>query len=559
MFLQKNNTKEVDFDEILMDVRNIPGYHRGSFEGSLENPIKKNIFVFLGFSFFLVSIVFLSRLGFLEIKKGDLYLNRAQTNYLREVVYEPERGIVFDRKKIPLTLNELTEETESKRERWIRGYPVEGFLHSIGFLSRKENPNLAQGASGLELIYNDILKGLPGKFIEEVNSKGEIVSSGITENAKEGKNILLSIDSGLSLRLAHSIKNTAKTYGFNGGAAVVVNPKNGEVLALLSFPEFDPNILSKSPSSISIQGLVSDPKKPFFNRAVSGLYPPGSIIKPAIAAAALSEMVVDEKKEILSAEPIVIKNPYFPGRSDIFPDWKQHGWVDMKKALAVSSDIYFYEIGGGFGDQKGLGVRNILKYLEKFGFNSITGVDLPGEVKSVLPNPEKETSDKRKWGIGDTYHLSIGQGDIQVTPVAMVVYTSILANKGIFYSPHLVKSILGKNGELIEEFLYSKNEIDVKKEVFGVVREGMRDAVKYGTAIGLSGYPIDIAAKTGTAEVGETGKVHSWSIGFLPYEDPKVAWTIIMEGGPIHNTIGATFVASEMIQWMVENKFLESL
>jgi penicillin-binding protein 2 len=161
--------------------------------------------------------------------------------------------------------------------------------------------------------------------------------------------------------------------------------------------------------------------------------------------------------------------------------------------------------------------------------------------------------------LGDTYHISIGQGDLQVTPVAMAVYASILANSGVFYPPHLATAILGENGEVLEEFSFSQNKVDIKKEVFDVVREGMRDAVKYGTAVGLSGYGIEIAAKTGTAEVGDTGRVHSWSIGFLPYDKPKIAWAILMENGPIKNTIGATFVASEMIQWIIENKFLQNL
>lgn len=559
MFSRKNKkkTRGIDFDEILMDARNIPGYHRDSFEGVLENPIKKNVFIFLGFFFFFAGIIFLSRMGFLSIIRGDYFLTRAQTNYLREVVRESERGIIFDKDENPLTFNELTELDNKKQ--WVRAYPIEGFLHSIGFLSRKESRYLAKGASGLEFMYDDILKGFPGKLIEEVNAAGDVLGFGITDNGKEGLNILSSISSDLSTGILNSLDETAKIYGFSGGAAVVINPKNGEVLSLVSIPEFDPNILSKGASQETIQKLIFDAKKPFFNRAVSGLYPPGSIIKPAIALAALSEKTIDSKKEILSAGPIVLKNPFSPDKSDIFPDWKNHGWVDMKKALAISSDIYFYTIGGGYQDQNGLGVWNILKYLEKFGFNEITGIDLPGESKGILPDPTKRTSDGRKWGIGDTYHASIGQGDLQVTPVAMSVYASILANSGFFYSPHLAKAVLGENGKILEKFSYSENNVDISKEAFDVVREGMRDAVKYGTAVGLSGYPIEVAAKTGTAEIGNTGRVHSWSIGFLPYDDPQIAWAIVMENGSVHNTIGATFVASQMIQWIVENNFLQSI
>ncbi|MEK7502964.1 MAG: penicillin-binding transpeptidase domain-containing protein, partial [Patescibacteria group bacterium] len=441
-----------------------------------------------------------------------------------------------------------------------RRYPEEGFLHSIGFLTRKDNIFLSTGASGLEALYDEILKGTPGKIIEEINAKDELVGSGFLVESRPGTGLMTSLDYGLQLKLSQSIKSTAETYGFKGGAGVVVNPKTGEVLALSSIPEFDPNILIENPKKEIVNALVNDPKKPFFNRAVSGLYPPGSIVKPAVAAAALAEGIIDSKKEILSSTPIVIKNPFSPDKPDIFPDWKQHGWVDMKKALAISSDIYFYTVGGGHESQKGLGVWNIEKYFREFGFGKKTGIDLPGEKDGFLPDPEKETGDGRRWGIGDTYHLAIGQGDLQVTPVQMAFYASLLAGSGEAMYPHLVESILNKDNNIAEKFSYSSHKVDgVSKEIFDEVREGMRDAVKYGTAVGLSGYGLDIAAKTGTAEIGNTGRVHSWSIGFLPYDNPKIAWAIVMENGPVANTVGATFVASQMLQWMIANNFLQSL
>ena len=552
MFSRKNKKyRQIDVDEIFMDSFNIAGYHRESLEGVLENPIGKKVFTFLGSGFLLVAIVFLLRVGFLQIAKGEDFAHRAQDNYLREIIVEPERGVIFDRNKNALTTNEK----ESGRH-----YPTEGFLHSIGFLTRKDNIFLSTGASGLEALYDEVLNGTPGKVIEEINAKDEIVGSGFVVESKSGGGLLTSLDFGLQVKLSQSIKLTAQTYGFTGGAGVVINPKTGEVIALTSIPEFDPNILIENPKKEIINALVNDHKKPFFNRAVSGLYPPGSIVKPAVAAAALVEGIIDPKKEILSAGPIIIKNPFSPDKSDFFPDWKPHGWVDMRKALAVSSDIYFYTVGGGHADQRGLGVWNIEKYFREFGFGKKTGIDLPGEKEGFLPDPEKETGDGRKWGIGDTYHLAIGQGDLQVTPVQMAFYASLLAGSGEAAYPHIVDAILNKDNDVIEKFSYSSYKVDgIGKEIFNEVREGMRDAVKYGTAVGLSGYPIDIAAKTGTAEIGNTGRVHSWSIGFLPYEDPKIAWAIVMENGSVANTVGGTFVASQMIQWMIANNFLQSL
>lgn len=552
MFSRKNKKYfQIDIDEVFMDSLNAAGYHRDSLEGVLENPIKKNVFIFLEATFLIFAIVFISRVGFLQIAKGDDFAHRAQNNYLREIIIEPERGIIFDRNKNALTTNKK----ESGRH-----YPSEGFLHSIGFLTRKDDIFLSTGASGLEALYNEILKGNPGKIIEEINAKNEVIGSGFIVESSSGGGLLTSLDFGLQVKLSESIKFTAENYGFIGGAGVVINPKTGEILALSSAPEFDPNILIENPKKDIIGKLVNDFKKPFFNRAVSGLYPPGSIVKPAVAAAALAEKIIDSKKEILSSTPIIIKNPFSPDKPDVFPDWKQHGWVDMKKALAISSDIYFYTVGGGHDGQKGLGVWNIEKYFREFGFGKKTGIDLPGEKEGSLPDPEKETGDGRRWGIGDTYHLAIGQGDLQVTPVQMAFYASLLAGAGKSMYPHIVSAILNKDNDIIEKFSYSSYQVEgIDKAIFNEVREGMRDAVRYGTAVGLSGYPIDIAAKTGTAEIGNTGRVHSWSIGFLPYDDPQIAWAIVMENGPVANTVGGTFVASQMIQWIVSNNFLQSL
>src|SRR3989344_5268516 len=278
MFSRKNKKyRQIDVDEIFMDSFIVAGFHRDSLEGILEDPIQKNVFVFLGAAFFVVAIIFLSRIGFLQIAKGEDFAHRAQDNYLREIIVEPERGIIFDRNKNTLTTNEK----ESGRH-----YPTEGFLHSIGFLTRKDNVFLSTGASGLEALYDEVLKGNPGKVIEEINAKSEVVGSGFVVESRSGGGLLTSLDFGLQLKLSESIKFTAETYGFTGGAGVVINPKTGEVLALSSAPEFDPNILIESPKRDVVNRLVNDPKKPFFNRAVSGLYPPGSLVKPAVVAAA---------------------------------------------------------------------------------------------------------------------------------------------------------------------------------------------------------------------------------------------------------------------------------
>ena len=194
-----------------------------------------------------------------------------------------------------------------------------------------------------------------------------------------------------------------------------------------------------------------------------------------------------------------------------------------------------------------------------FGFEEKTGIDLPGEKAGHLPDPS-EKQGGRDWTIGDTYHVAIGQGNMVITPIAAAVYVAAVANFGDMPYPHLVRARADLSGNTLETFLYPfKKQGVVSKEFLKIVREGMRSAVIYGTAKGLGGLPLEIAAKTGTAEIGDTGKVNSWSIGFFPYEDPQIAFAVVMEAGPRENTIGATYVVSEVARWAADTGFLSKL
>jgi len=417
------------------------------------------------------------------------------------------------------------------------------------------------GVEGLELLYNQKLSGRNGFRYTKRDALGRemIAFEEKTIPAVNGARLILTIDQHIQYLTEQALDEAYLKNHAESAIAVVMNPKTGEILAIASVPEFNPNILSKSADKSDVSKLTNDPKKPFFNRTVSGLYPPGSIAKIAVAAGALNENLIDPKKQILSTGSITLPNPFNPELPDIFPDWKAHGWVDMVKALSVSSNVYFYTIGGGYEDQKGLGVSGIERYLKLFGFGEKTGIDLVGEKEGSLPDPTKKQGG-RTWSIGDTYHLAIGQGDLQVTPIQMAVYTAAIASKGTIFYPHIVKAVLDKNKKIVERFSYAPQKTAILREdIFNILHEGMREAVHSGTASGLSGLPISIAAKTGTAEIGDTGRVNSWSIGFLPYDNPKIAFTILMENGARTNTIGATFVASEMIRWMADTQFLQTL
>ncbi|MCE9549157.1 hypothetical protein K8Q98_02040, partial [Candidatus Nomurabacteria bacterium] len=307
-------------------------------------------------------------------------------------------------------------------------------------------------------------------------------------------------------------------------------------------------ILSEGKESQIIKGYFNDKRKVLMDRVISGIYTPGSIVKPFFALGALTEGLIDPFKKILSTGSISIPNPYFPDKKSVFKDWKAHGWVDMSQALAVSSDVYFYAIGGGFEDQKGLGITNLEKYARVFGIGTKTNVDLPDESSGTIPNPEWKIKNFAGdiWRVGDTYNTSIGQYGFQVTPIEMARATAAIANSGTLITPHFVLSDIEKEN--------SVSIIDLKKEHFDIIHGGMKEAVDYGTAVALNVPYVEVAAKTGTAQLGaEKNRVNSWVIGFFPYDEPKYAFTVLMESGPSTGSVGATAIMRGLLDWMSIN------
>jgi beta-lactamase class D/5S rRNA maturation endonuclease (ribonuclease M5) len=297
-----------------------------------------------------------------------------------------------------------------------------------------------------------------------------------------------------------------------------------------------------------IQGYFNDKRKVFLDKIISGVYTPGSIVKPFLALGALNEGIISPEKQILSTGSISIPNPYLKDQKTVFKDWKAHGWTDMREAIAVSSDVYFYTIGGGFGDQKGMGISNIEKYARMFGIDQKTGIDIPDEKGGNIPNPEWKLKNFKNdpWRIGDTYHTAIGQYGFQVTPLEMARATSALANYGTLVTPHFLLN--DKSKEDI------KSKIEIPQNYYKVIHEGMRMTVTEGTGAALNVPYVKIAAKTGTAQLGVLkNKVNSWVIGFFPYEKPKYAFVVLMEAGPSQGTTGAAFISRELFDWMNEN------
>lgn len=563
-FNKKKKIREANFsiepDEIFLDSKNLENFDQQQFEGRIEKQIPKKSVLFLGIFFFLIIITFSARLGILQIKKGESYFKRSENNTLgREIIFA-DRGIIFDRNKVEIAWNEKGANLEKKENNLenmtqipLRKYKSPGFSHVVGYINypAKDKSGFFWqtefiGQDGLEKVYNDKIKGQNGSKIVEIDALGNIHSENIINLPKESDGLFTSLDSDIQSQLYKLIQKHAEAYGFTGGSGVILDVQNGEILAATSFPEYNSEILSLGKDKEIINGYFNDKRKVFINKVVSGLYTPGSIVKPIFALAALNENIIKPSKQIFSSGSISIPNPYFPDQPTIFKDWKAHGWTDMQEAIAVSSDVYFYTIGGGFEDQKGLGIVNIEKYSKMFGIAEKTGVDLLNEKSGNIPNPEwkKENFKGDIWRIGDTYHTAIGQYGFQVTPLEMARTIGAIANSGKLVIPHFLLNDIEK--EKIVSI------IDIPKEHFEVVQGGMRQTVLSGTATSLYVPYVQVAAKTGTAQIGiSKNKVNSWVVGFFPYEKPKYSFVVLMESGPANDTVGASLVMRQLFDYML--------
>ena len=544
--------------EIFLDSQNPQGFDRQQLQGKIEKPISKRTILVLGLFFGVFTIIFFSRLGYLQVEKGEAYLERSKNNTLEHAILFADRGIIYDRNQIELAWNEQEktsedgESTEPKTPR-LRSYKSPGFSHVLGYVNypiKDKSGNYWQeefrGLDGLEKQYDTLLKGVNGSKITETDASGKIHSENIVNTPKRGNDLLTTIDARLQSELFRLIKNTSENFAFSGGAGVIIDARNGEVLVSTSYPEYNSEILSLGNDSAAIASYMQDRRKVFLDRTISGLYTPGSIVKPFFALGALSEGIINPSKQILSTGSISIPNPYFPDQKNIFKDWKAHGWTDMAEAIAVSSDVYFYTIGGGFENQKGLGIAAMERYIKLFGIGEVSGIDLPDEKYGVIPSPKwkLENFNGDPWRLGDTYNTAIGQYGFQVTPMEMVRAVAALGNYGNLVTPHFVlgdqekKEVLGKISV-------------ISKDHYDVIHEGMRQAVTYGTAVALNVPYVEIAAKTGTAQLGALkNRVNSWIVGFFPYENPRYAFTLLMESGPSGNSVNASSVMRQFMDWV---------
>lgn len=544
--IQRRADFEIEPDEVLLDASNLPHFDTNQFQGRIIAPIEKRSLYIFGIGVALVFLILIGELFHLQVSQGATLAAQSENNRLEQSILFAARGVVFDRNGEKLVSNVDTGEAFA-----TRSYRGPGFGHLLGYVTYPKTDSAGfyfstelEGVAGVEAVFDESLRGENGLVLLESTARGEVRSSEAVLKPIGGENVVLSIDARVQESLYTHIKTLADQIPFRGGSGIIMDVKNGEIIALTNYPEYDPNILAAGEDRDTIVSYQNDARKPYLNRAVSGLFAPGSVVKPFVAIAALEERLVDVGDVFLSTGQISIPNPYFPDQPTIFRDWKAHGYVNVVRALAVSSNVFFYIVGGGFEGQEGLGIARLSSWLSKFELDRGTGIQLSNEAIGFIPTPEwKEETFNEDWRIGDTYYTAIGQYALQVTPLAMVRAVASIANGGDLLTPTIIKGEYGP-----------KRHVSFSEETRGIVISGMKETVnnvEVGTARGVKNTHVSVAAKTGTAQVGSDNSLHNaWIEGFFPAENPRYAFVVVMERGPSSNLIGAVSVMRNVLEDM---------
>lgn len=517
------------------------GYSGGINFKSHNTNISAHLLFFFIFAVIFAFIILFLRLFQLSIVKGNYYRRLSEQNRVRELLIEPKRGALLDRKGFTIAKNstaDLSSVLPRIRSSRLYEYP-EAVAPFVGFRQiadpndlktdpclNKLTPGDKIGKKGIEKVFDCQLRGTPGKKIVEVNASGEYLKTLYVVPPVDGENIRLALDLELQKKAYELIKSAR-------GAVVASVPKTGEILVLTSAPSYNPQDFEDQ-NSARIQSYFANLEKPLFDRVTEGTYPPGSLFKLVLAAGALEEKKIDNKFQIedtgsITAGPLKFGNWYFLqyGKTD--------GFVDITKAIRRSNDIFFYKTG------ELLGVDKIKAWAQILGYGKKTGIGFD-ESEGIIPSPFwKEEVYRDRWYLGDTYNLSIGQGYLLVTPIQVNQVTSVFANDGYLCRPQLLKSTKPEC-----------KKINIAEKNLGLVREGMKEACSTGG----TGWPlfdfkvrmptsevenklekgktsevkIQTACKTGTAEShAESGKPHAWITVFAPLENPEIVLTVLVE------------------------------
>jgi penicillin-binding protein 2 len=551
------------------------------------------ILLFLGF------LVLVARLIQLQVIEGKRNRELAEGNRIKMVRLPAPRGVIYDRQgrvlarnipvytknQKPKTKNQILSREEAMGlEAQGRGgevtteigreYPYGEILaHVIGYLG-EASPEEVQsskfkvqsyklgdlvGRTGIEEQYDCLLRGRDGGKIVEVNVNGNKVKEIGERKPVPGQDLHLTLD-------AYLQKTAFEALAGKKGAAVVSNPQNGEILALVSSPSFNPDIFGscqavKLPSCpAELETILTDPNRPLFNRAISGTYPPGSTFKIITAVAGLEEGKINRNFKYDDPGVITI-GPYRFANWYYLSHGAREGLVDVITAIQRSTDTFFYKVG------EMVGLEGLTKWERRFGLGAPLGIDLPSESEGFVPDEARKKKAKREsWFLGDTYHLAIGQGDLLVTPLQVNAWTAVMANGGRLCRPHLaLTGVTPVRGNPSEEC----RDLELKQETISLIREGMKRACepsdsegrKAGTGWPFFNFKVPVGCKTGTAEFGDPeNRTHAWFTVFAPsYASdseasegkPEIAVTVLVEGGGEGSNVAAPIAKKILEAWKV--------
>lgn len=524
-----------------------------------------------------------ARIFDLTILKGTYYRKLSEENRIREIKRVAPRGIIYDRNGDALVRNipkidEVTQlQPKLRKEDTVREYTYgQTFAHVIGYTGEVSPQELKElnaelsdtfmyrqgdiiGKYGVEKYYEELLRGIDGKDLVEVDALGNPLRKLGSVDPKPGSNVHLTLDLDLQQVASSSM-------GLATGAILATDPMSGEILSLYSSPSFNPNVFVKG---IGVEQIFSDPRLPLFNRVISGTYPPGSTFKIISAIAGLetgsiSRTTQFEDVGIIHIGPFSFPNWYFAQYG------RKEGNVDVVKGLKRSNDIFFYKAG------EAIGIDTLAQWARKLGLGTGTGIDLDGEERGIMPDTKWKRSHKNEdWFLGDTYHVAIGQGDLLTTPIQVNTWTNVVANGGYICRPHLVHEDKAKS---TSRSTYCKN-LGLKVETLGLVREGLKEACATGgtgwplfdfsvsnpqlkadgvdffdspssTQSGQRKISIPTACKTGTAEYGDPqNKTHAWFTVFAPVNHPTISITVLVEGGGEGSSVAAPIAKKMLEAW----------
>lgn len=448
------------------------------------------------------------------------------------------------------------------------------YSHLLGFVGKISPEEYAEktatgylfndslGKNGIEQQYEEYLRGKFGQRRVEVDARGTVKKIFGEKPPESGLNLVLNLDAELQESLYNALQSRLRMLGRKKAAAIALNPQNGKVLAFLSLPGFDNNLFAEGIPAADYQKLVSDKNEPLFNRAIAGTYPPGSTVKPLVAAGALQEGVITSKTVIDDRGFIVIRNNY-GGPDSYFYGYgrKALGVLDVRKAVALSSDVFFYITGGGYEPAKiaGMGIEKLAEYYRRFAVGERLGIDLPGEASGLVPDPEwkrQRFGADGRWYLGNTYHVSIGQGDLLASPLHVVSWIATIANEGKIYKPLVVDRVEDWDGRVVRKFEPEViRNVNIEPQYLQIAREGMREAVVGGTARALNSLGVAVAAKTGTAQFDakDPNRSHAWFAAFAPYDDPQIAIVVLIEDGG-EGGVNSMPVVRETLDWWIKNR-----